>query len=90
MVKVEYHGDYLKDLETLIRETPDISKEIDKKVNWFCKNPEDTRLDNHPLTERMEGKHAFSISSDIRIVYECLGKNTARFLAIGAHKKVYK
>ncbi len=53
------------------------------------KNPNDTRLDNHQLTKRMEGKWAFSITDDIRIVYEWLGKNTARFLAIGGHSKIY-
>ena len=37
----------------------------------------------------MKGKFAFSITNDIRIIYEWLGKNTVRFLAIGGHKKVY-
>jgi len=90
MVKVEFHGDYHKDLDKLIKETPDISNEIDKRVKWFRKNSNDTRLDNHALTSRMEGKWAFSITSDIRIVYEWLGKKTARFLAIGSHKKAYQ
>jgi len=37
----------------------------------------------------MKGKFAFSITDDIRIVYEWLGKSTVRFLAIGEHEKVY-
>ncbi len=37
----------------------------------------------------MKGKFAFSITGDMRIIYEWLGKNTVRFLAIGGHKKVY-
>jgi mRNA-degrading endonuclease YafQ of YafQ-DinJ toxin-antitoxin module len=53
------------------------------------RNPDDTRLDRHPLTKKMGGKWAFSITDDIRIVYEWLGKNTVRFLAIGKHRKVY-
>ncbi|MBI2086543.1 hypothetical protein HYT74_04330 [Candidatus Daviesbacteria bacterium] len=54
------------------------------------KNPQDTRLKNHSLTGRMIGKWAFSITGDIRIVYEWLGKTAVRFLAIGGHKKVYR
>jgi len=38
----------------------------------------------------MKGKWAFSVTDDIRIVYEWLGKTTVRFLAIGRHSKVYK
>lgn len=38
----------------------------------------------------MEGKCAFSITEDIRIIYVWLGDNTARFLDIGSHDTVYK
>ena len=38
----------------------------------------------------MAEKWAFSITDDIRIVYEWLNKNTVRFLAIGGHNRVYK
>ncbi len=37
----------------------------------------------------MKGKWAFSITDDIRIVYEWKTKNVVRFLAIGGHEKVY-
>ena len=60
------------------------------QIRWFRKNPEDTRLRIHALRERMEGKWAFSVTGDTRIVFEWLGKNTARLLAIGPHKVVYE
>lgn len=59
-------------------------------MQWFKKNSEDTRLDDHELTKKMKGKRAFSITGDIRIVYKRLGKNLVRFLAIGGHEVVYK
>jgi len=37
----------------------------------------------------MRGKFSFSITGDVRIVYEWLGRNEVRFLAIGGHRKVY-
>lgn len=58
-------------------------------IKLFIINTEDTRLHSHALRKRMKGKFAFSITGDIRIVYEWLGKNTVRFLAIGGHNKVY-
>lgn len=90
MVNVRFQGTYYETLSELLEEQPGLSVEIDKRIKLFQKNPDDTRLDNHKLTGRMENKWAFAITSDIRIVYEWLGKNTARFLAIGGHKKVYK
>ena len=62
---------------------------MEQRVQWFRKNPNDTRLDNHDLKKKMKGQWAFSITSDVRIVYEWMGKNWVRFLAIGGHIKVY-
>lgn len=89
MLKIEFTGPYYETLQELLKEQPDLSAEIDRRVKLFLKNSKDTRLYNHSLTGRLEGRWAFSITSDIRIVYEILGKNTVRFLAIGGHAKVY-
>jgi|SRR3989344_3084469 len=89
MLKVKETGRYDKTLEDLLVENSDLSKEIEKRIIWFSKNPEDTRLDNHPLRKPMEGKWAFSITEDIRIVYKWSSKTTVRFLEIGPHVKVY-
>lgn len=89
MLKIRFLGNYYKSLNQLLEEQPELSLEIDKRVKWFVNNPEDTRLDNHALRDDLEGKYAFDITGDIRIVYEWLGKTTVRFLAIGGHVEVY-
>ena len=89
MLKIRFLGNYYKSLSRLLEEQPELSPEIDKRVKWFVNNPEDTRLDNHALRENLEGKCAFSITEDIRIVYEWLGKTMVRFLATGVHVEVY-
>lgn len=90
MLKVLRTGKYEKLEQELLLENPELEPEALERIKWFCTNPQDTRLDNHLLTGRLEGKWAFSVTDDIRIVYEWLGKTTVRFLAIGGHKKVYK
>ncbi|MBI2039622.1 type II toxin-antitoxin system mRNA interferase toxin, RelE/StbE family [Candidatus Microgenomates bacterium] len=90
MVKIERTGKFNQLLDEIHYEDSALKAEIDKRIRWFRKNSQDTRLDNHPLTGRMKGKWAFSITDDIRIVYEWLGKTTVRFLGIGGHRKVYK
>lgn len=89
MIKISFIGKYRENLEEVLLEDPSLEEEINQRVRWFTKNPEDTRLENHVLTGKMEGKSAFGITSDIRIIYEWLGKTSVRFLAIGRHKKVY-
>ncbi|MBI3103398.1 hypothetical protein HYZ05_00490 [Candidatus Daviesbacteria bacterium] len=89
MVKVKQTGNYDKALENTVFENPDLDKEIEKRIIWFKKNPEDTRLDSHPLTKPMTGKWAFSITNGIRIIYKWTSKTTVRFLDIGHHTKVY-
>lgn len=90
MVKIRYSGSFDQMYQDLLQDNTEIKTVVDQCVIWFRKNPEDTRLDNHALTKPMEGKWAFSITDDIRIVYECLSKTTVRFLAIGGHKRAYR
>lgn len=90
MVKIYWTGRFSQLLDKLCFENPDFEVEVNQRIHWFSKNPKDTRLDNHSLTKKMQGKWAFSVTDDIRIVYELLGRNAVRFLDIGPHSKVYK
>ena len=90
MVKISYTGEHRDQLEKLLLKHTNINETIDQRVVWFFKNPNDTRLNNHPLKRKLEGKWAFSITDDIRIVYEWMGKNQVRFLAIGPHRAIYR
>ncbi len=89
MIKIRLRKGYPKQYEELTEEDGELKKLIFKKVRLFEKNPDDSRLRNHALTRKMEGLWAFSITDDIRIVYEWIGKQSVRFLAIGSHKEVY-
>lgn len=90
MLRVNRTGEYEQMEQELLLENPELEIEVLERIKWFSKNPQDTRLDNHALTKPMEGKWAFSITEDIRIAYEWLGKTTVRFLAIGGHKRAYR
>lgn len=90
MLKIRLGPGYEQIYRDLVQDNQEFKDHVAELVGLFRKNPDDTRLDNHALTKPMEGKWAFSITDDIRIVYEWLGKTTVRFLAIGRHKKVYQ
>lgn len=90
MLKIKRRGDFSEMLNELISQDEILEQIINERIKWFQGNPQDTRLDNHPLIKPMVGQWAFSITDDIRIVYEWMSKTTVRFLAIGGHKIVYK
>lgn len=90
MIKIINTGDFDLMYRQLVQEDPSIADQVFEVVEYFKKNPGDTRLANHALTKKMAGSRAFSITDDIRIIYEWVGKTIVRFLAIGGHGKVYK
>ena len=90
MIRIKRRGDFSDMLNELIFQDDDLKQIINERIKWFQNNPQDARLENHFLRRDLAGKWAFSITDDIRIVYEWLGKTTVRFLAIGGHKRVYR
>ena len=94
MVKIAYTGQFKRDLKLLLLDgNKDLREEINSTIDLFQKNPEDTRLGMHELRKRLEGKWAIVIvgdeTGDLRITFEWLGKNLARFLRIGPHPVAY-
>lgn len=69
MPKIIETGNYITAYKELILKQANLEPLVRQRVKWFRKNPQDTRLDNHILKRKMQGKFAFSITDDIRIVY---------------------
>lgn len=89
MLKIKFTGEYTAALSKLFDEDQAYRKLVEETVKIFNKNPLDTRLKVHPLRKKLQGKWAISVTGDIRIVFEWIGKHTVRFLKIGSHSKVY-
>lgn len=90
MLKIKYANKYYLQERRLLDRRPELEEVISLRTHWFRKNQNDTRLHNHKLHKRLEDKWAISITDDIRIVYEWLGKSMVRFLTIGTHPQVYR
>ncbi len=89
MIKVLLLGSFDRDYERLLKQDKELGSLVLKRIDIFKRNPDDTRLRNHTLRKRMRDKWSFSITDNIRIVYEWTNKTTVRFLAIGKHEEVY-
>lgn len=60
----------------------------DLKFKRFMTGKSDALLKDHALSGRLEGKRAFSINSDVRVIYK-VEADTYIFLDIGTHNQVY-
>lgn len=73
-----------------IRKNPKLKKLFWEKVEEFQANPFDPSLKTHPLTGLLQGRWAFSVDYDCRIVFLLVSDNEVVFLNVGTHAEVYK
>lgn len=86
MLKALYHKDFKKDFRNLPKNT---KQRFGERFMIFLKNPTSLILRDHPLLGILEGKRAFSVGGDVRVIYRFLDKNTILLLRIGTHNQVY-
>lgn len=80
-------------LKTLKKADVRIRKDFKKRIGIFIKNPNDSRLNNHPLKREWEGYRSININADWRAIYREKKegqKRIAYFFALGTHKELYQ
>jgi len=61
-----------------------------ERVKIFSKNPAHPILCDHSLQGQMKNYRAFSITNDIRVVYQIIDDQIVKFVDIGTHDQVYE
>ncbi len=89
MKSVEYHSHFLKSYKKRIHPNPQLTKQFAARLELFFTNRQNRILKDHPLSGRLAGKRAFSISGDIRVIYKELD-DVILLLDVGTHNQVYK
>ncbi len=85
---IKFHKIFDKRYQRLHRKIQD---QVDGALSKFSKNPFDAALHNHALKGHMEGKRAFSVTGDVRIIFEEEnGYYTVIMLDVGTHNQVYR
>ena len=86
-MQIKYHKNFEKSFKKL---SPKLKQKTKQAIKKFTKNPHDKTLHNHPLKGDLKGLRAFSVTGDVRIIFE--EYNTymlAIMLDIGIHSQVY-
>ena len=87
-MKIIYYKQFRNHLKERIKPDPHLFDRFNERVRLFAQDPTDPVLEDHELARDKENYRAFSITSDIRVIYY-KGKNFIYFTDIGTHKQVY-
>ena len=85
---IKYHKRFEKKFKKL---PPSIQSKAQQAIGVFKCNPYDLRISNHALAGKIKGQRAFSVTGDVRIVFEEYNDYVfVLFLTIGGHPQVYR
>lgn len=87
-MKVEYSKDFKKHFQKRILPNPSLASKFDKRFKLFINDSKNPLLKDHPLKGKKIGLRAFSITGDIRVIYQIIGE-IIYFFDIGTHNQVY-
>lgn len=86
MLTVYYHKKFKRDYKRMPVRIRELFKE---RLALFREQPFHPLLKNHPLQRELKDYWAFSVTGDIRVIYEYLDKNNIALIRIGSHNQVY-
>lgn len=87
-MEIIYYKKFLKNLEERIKPDQNLFNRFKERAKLFSTDPADPVLNDHVLTRDKKNYRAFSVTSDIRVIYY-QGKNYIYFIDIGTHDQVY-
>lgn len=86
-MKIRYHKFFEKRFKKLSK---GLQEKTLRAIQRFAENPFDSVLKNHALRGKMKGKRAFSVTGDIRIVFEEYNQYVlVIMLDVGSHAQIY-
>ncbi|MCX6726839.1 MAG: type II toxin-antitoxin system mRNA interferase toxin, RelE/StbE family [Candidatus Shapirobacteria bacterium] len=89
MAEIVFGRQFHKYYNQRIYPSPKLTNRFNERLKIFCKNSAHPVLNDHPLHSKLSGCRSFSITKDIRVIYQIIDDNPVRFLNVGTHNQVY-
>ncbi len=87
-MRINYTKNFLKNYKKRIKPNRNLDTRFRERFDLFKKNPNDPILKNHHLLGSKSHLHSFSITGDIRVLYELI-EGDLYLIDIGTHNQVY-
>lgn len=88
-MNVYFHKNFRKAYNLRVKSNINLDKRFQERLKLFKENSKNPILKDHALTGSKLGYRAFSVTGDIRIVYEKIDNDNVVFYDIGTHNQVY-
>ena len=88
MKPIGFHRNFEKHYKQRIQPQPKLAGQFGERYKLFLSGERGKPLDDHALSGNLQGRRAFSVTGDIRVVYIELDDQII-FLDIGTHSQVY-
>lgn len=88
MKPVIFHHNFEKHYKQRIKLQPKLVRQFDQRYKLFLSSERGKPLDDHLLSGTLQGRRAFSITGDVRVIYIEL-EDQIIFLDIGTHNQIY-
>lgn len=88
-MKIRLHSKFVKNYHRRIGSNKNLVIQVEERIEVFKNNPNDPILKNHILKGSKNRYKSFSITGDIRIIYEQISSDEVVFLDIGSHNQIY-
>ena len=89
MIDIDFHKKFQKHYLKRVKYSKNLNIIFDEKVNLFVVDPNNKVLNNHKLIGKIRELYSFSVTGDIRIIYQWIDSKRVLFLDIGSHNQVY-
>ena len=87
-MKIHYHKNFIKSYKRRILHNVLLDKKFQERLKLFINDQTNSTLRDHALKGKKSNCRAFSITGDIRVIYEEAGDGVL-LLNIGTHNQVY-
>lgn len=87
-MRVYYHRNFSKAFKARITHNPSLVRQFEERLELFLKDPTNPLLKDHALRGSKSDYRAFSITGDIRVIYERVEDGISLY-NIGTHNQVY-
>lgn len=87
-MEIRYHRNFLKSYRKRIKPNSRLDIQFKERISLFKENPKNPLLKDHRLTGGKRQYHSFSVTGDVRVIYQKLADIIILY-DIGTHNQVY-
>ena len=80
---------FRKSLSVRIHVSSNLYDRVVERIKLFSINPSNPILVDHQLRGEMKKYRSFSITKDVRIIYQIINDQAVKLVDIGTHSQVY-